>query len=139
MAKKDHESAGAHMRNFCKGRRKTRNKQYYKTVFKSAIYRKSSINPPPPFKNLAWIQGPRSSLKVEGLIEPQWWSEGPSENSFRPRPLDGWKTPLSKKIMLLYVLVYMQQFGAENISVENAIFVIAFRIIFEKVGGYSPS
>ena len=29
----------------------------------------------------------------------------------------------------------MQQFGAENISVENAIFVIAFSTIVEKSGG----
>ena len=43
--------------------------------------------------------------------------------------------PLSKKTLLLYVLVYIQQFGAENFSVENAIFVTAFRIIFEKSGG----
>ena len=43
--------------------------------------------------------------------------------------------PLSKKTLLLYVLDYIQQFGAENISVENAIFVIAFRTIFEKSGG----
>ena len=43
--------------------------------------------------------------------------------------------PLAKKTLLLYVLVYIQQFGAENISVENAIFVIAFRTIFEKVKG----
>ena len=40
-----------------------------------------------------------------------------------------------KKDFALYVLVYKQQFGAENISVENAIFVIAFRTIFEKSGG----
>ena len=37
--------------------------------------------------------------------------------------------------MLLYVLVYIQQFGAEDISVENAIFVIAFGTILEKSGG----
>ena len=59
----------------------------------------------------------------------------PSENLFRPRPLEGRKMPLSKKTLLLYVLVYTQQFGAENISVEKAIFVIAFRTIFEKSGG----
>ena len=44
----------------------------------------------------------------------------------RPRPLEGQKTPLSKKTLLLYVLAYMQQFGSENIPVENDIFVIAF-------------
>ena len=43
--------------------------------------------------------------------------------------------PLSKKTSLLYVLVYIQQFGAENISVENAIIVITFRNIFEKSRG----
>ena len=43
--------------------------------------------------------------------------------------------PLSKETLLLYVLVYIQQFDAENISVENAIFVVAFRTIFEKNGG----
>ena len=79
--------------------------------------------------------GPRSGLKVEGLIEPQWWSGEPSENSFRPRPSEGRKTPLSKKTLLLYVLAHIQQFGSENISVENAIFAIAFRFIFEKSGG----
>ena len=63
----------------------------------------------------------------------------PSENSLRPRPLEGRKTPLSKKTLLLYVFVYIQQFGAENISVENDVFVIAFRTIFEKKWrGYSP-
>ena len=45
------------------------------------------------------------------------------------------KCPFKKRTLLLYVLVYIQQFGAENISVENAIFVIAFRTIFEKSGG----
>ena len=43
--------------------------------------------------------------------------------------------PLSKKTLLLCVLVYIQQFGSENISVENAIILIAFRAIFEKSGG----
>ena len=58
----------------------------------------------------------------------------PSQNIFGPRPLDGRKTPLSKKTAS-YVLVYIQQFGAENISVKNTIFVIAFRTLFEKSGG----
>ena len=40
-----------------------------------------------------------------------------------------------QKTLLLYVLLYMQQFGAETILVENVIFVIAFRTIFEQSGG----
>ena len=43
--------------------------------------------------------------------------------------------PLSKKTLLLYVLVYIQRFDPENISVENAIVVISFRTIFKKSGG----
>ena len=75
---------------------------------------------------------------MEGLIEPQWWSREPSENLFRPRPLEGRKAPLSKKTLLLYILAYLQQIGAENISVDNAMFVISFRTfrtILKKVEG----
>ena len=72
---------------------------------------------------------------MEGLIEPQWWSGGTLGNLFRPRPSRRSENATLKKYLLLYVLVYIQQFGVENISVENARFVIAFRTIFEKSGG----
>ena len=44
------------------------------------------------------------------------------------------KRPLQKRL-LLHVIVYIQQLGSENISVENAIILIAVRTIFEKSGG----
>ena len=44
------------------------------------------------------------------------------------------KRPLQKRL-LLHVIVYIQQLSSENISVENAIILIAFRTIFEKSGG----
>ena len=52
-----------------------------------------------------------------------------------PRPLEGRKSPLSKKTLLLYILVYIQHLSAENILVENTIFIIVCRTIFEKVEG----
>ena len=77
--------------------------------------------------------GTAQRLKVEGLIELLWWWWW--ENLLIPRPLEGRKMRLSKKTVLLYVLVYIQQFSAENISVENPIIVIAYRAIFEKSEG----
>ena len=72
---------------------------------------------------------------VEGLIELQWWSGGTLGKLFRSRPLEGRKTLLSEKTLLPYVLVYNKKFGSKNISVENAMILIAFRTIFEKSGG----
>ena len=59
----------------------------------------------------------------------------PSENVSRPRPIEGRKTPLLKKTLLICLYIYIQQFDAENISVENALFVTVCRTIFEKSGG----
>ena len=80
------------------------------------------------------LQNPCSGRKVEGLIEPQWWSGETLRKCFWPRPSEGQKTPLSKKT-LLNVLVYIQQFGSENIAFENAIIVIDLRTNFENVEG----
>ena len=48
----------------------------------------------------------------------------------RPRALEGRKRHFQERLCFL---VDIKQFGAENISVENAILVLAFRTIFEKV------
>ena len=47
--------------------------------------------------------------------------------------IEGRKTPLSKRFASLRPFSYfIQQFGVEYTSVENAIFIIAFRTTFEK-------
>ena len=70
---------------------------------------------------------------MEGLIESQRWSWGALGNFFYTTPLRRPENvPFKKDFASLRL--FLQQLGSENVSIENTIFVIAFRI-FEKSGG----
>ena len=64
---------------------------------------------------------------MERLIKPQWWFGRNPQKILLDCPFQG-------DFASLYPCLYTK-FGSENISVENVIFVIAFRTIFENVEG----